>query len=105
MCKRIIEYRFRRFSYSIGYVLKPLNFRFFKNDFSFDGTNFKAEASSKFSHVYVTALGNYRDSPFVTGGNLATYGLKTEILDYGARIWNQADDYPFSIGDRYVKFK
>ena len=49
------------------------------------------------------ALGSYRNSPFVTGGNpSATNGLKTEILNYSLGEWVQADDYPFSNGDRYV---
>ena len=50
-----------------------------------------------FSHWHVNALGSYRNSPFVTGG----YGtLKTEILDYKGKKWNQAEDYPFSKSDR-----
>ena len=63
----------------------------------FDGTRFKYEPSSKFPHYRVLALGSYRNSPFVTGG----YGtLKTEILDYKGKKWNQAEDYPFSKSDR-----
>ena len=70
--------------------------------FSFDGTNFITEASSQYPHYEVWALGNYRNSPFVTGHDSTTNGLKTEILDYEAGEWNQAEDYPFSNGDRYV---
>ena len=66
--------------------------------FSFDGTNFITEASSQYPHFDVWALGNYRNSPFVTGddGSGDGYGLKTEILDYDAGEWNQAEDYPFA---------
>ena len=69
---------------------------------SFDGTNFKSEASSQFPHAYVLALGSYRNSPFVTGQNYETNGLKTEILYYEAGEWRQAADYPFSNKDRCV---
>ena len=62
----------------------------------FNGTSFKPEPSSMFAHDW-TSLGSYRNSPFVTGGFHPTNGLKTEIL--GSK-WNQADDYPFSNGDR-----
>ena len=58
------------------------------------------------------ALGSYRNSPFVTGHHSPTgsnrlvgtplNGLETEILDYEAGKWEQADDYPYSAGDRYV---
>ena len=59
------------------------------------------------------ALGSYRNSPFVTGHHSTRFssklhgletgnGLKTEILDYEAGEWEQADDYPYSTGDRYV---
>ena len=48
------------------------------------------------------ALGSYRNSPFVTGENSATNGLKTEILNYSSEEWEQAGDYPFSNRDRYV---
>ena len=70
--------------------------------FSFNGETFKTEASSKFPHAYVSVLGSYRNSPFVTGHNSETNGLKTEILNYGLGDWEQAVDYPFSNGDRYV---
>ena len=70
------------------------------NFFSFDGTNFKSEASSKFPHLYVLALGSYQNSPFVTGHNSNTDGLKTEILDYEAGEWRQAADFPFSNGNQ-----
>ena len=69
---------------------------------SFNGETFKTEASSKFPHVYVFALGSYRNSPFVTGQQSSTNGLKTEILNYGSGEWEQAGDYPFSNSDRYV---
>ena len=48
------------------------------------------------------ALGSYRNSPFVTGQNSLTNGLKTEILNYGSEEWEPAGDYPFSNRDRYV---
>ena len=48
------------------------------------------------------ALGSYRNSPFVTGHHSSTNGLKTEILNYGSKEWEQAGDYPFSNGNRYV---
>ena len=69
---------------------------------SFNGETFKTEASSKFPHKYVFALGSYQNSPFVTGQDSSTNGLKTEILNYGSEEWVQAGDYPFSNGDRYV---
>ena len=47
-------------------------------------------------------MGSYQNSPFVTGGYSDTVGLKTEILDYDAGQWNNADDYPFSNGDRFI---
>ena len=50
------------------------------------------------------AIGNYKDSPFVTGNHFPTAevnGLKTEILDYGKGIWVEADEYPFSNNNRY----
>ena len=51
------------------------------------------------------ALGSYRNSPFVTGHHTKNKlnGLKTEILAYEAGEWNQALDYPFSNGNRYVQ--
>ena len=74
---------------------------------SFDGTNFQSEPSSIFPHCAVKALGNYRDSPFVTGGRPGHWsrtpvGLQTEILDYATSTWVQTADYPFSNTDQYV---
>ena len=69
---------------------------------SFNGETFKTEASSKFPHAQFSALGSYRNSPFVTGQDSSANGLKTEILNYGLGEWVQARDYPFSHGDRYV---
>ena len=70
---------------------------------SFDGTNFQTEASSLFPHQHVgPALGNYRDSPFITGG---TESLKTEILDYATSTWVQKEDYPFSHTNEYVSYQ
>ena len=81
--------------------LKQAYFDSSKSFFSrFNGTSFKTEPSSKFSHKLVKALGFYRNSPFVTGSHSSTNGLKTEILDYKERKWIQAKDYPFSNGDR-----
>ena len=54
-----------------------------------------------YSH-FLVSLGSYRKSPFVTGNSNSSLGLKTEILDYDAGQWNDADDYPFSNGDRYI---
>ena len=70
--------------------------------FRFNGETFKTEASSKFPHYYVLALGSYRNSPFVTGQYSNTNGLKTEIFDFEAKEWAQFADYPFSNSDRYV---
>ena len=83
--------------------LKNTHFKWLKNFFSFDGTNFKSEASSQFSHYYALALGSYRNSPFVTGENSGTNGLKTEILDYQAGEWKQAAEFPFSNLNRCVQ--
>ena len=68
----------------------------------FNGETIKTEASSKFPHENVYALGSYRNKPFVTGHDSSNNGLKTEILNYGSEEWEQAEDYPFSNGDRYV---
>ena len=47
------------------------------------------------------AMGNYRQSPFITGSNWPDEDkLKTEIFNYEADEWAQADNYPFSNGDR-----
>ena len=69
----------------------------------FDGTTVKTEPSSQFSHQFVGALGSYRKSAFVTGTYHPINGLKTEILDYRAKQWNQVDDFPTSNGDRLYK--
>ena len=61
---------------------------------SYDGTRFQTEASSNFPHHHTGSLGNYKDSPFITGNHPG--GIETEILDYGADTWVQVDDYPFS---------
>ena len=45
-------------------------------------------------------IGSYKNSPFVTGHDSSSNGAKTEILNYGAQEWEQADDYPF--GNRYI---
>merc|ERR1712176_681554 len=65
---------------------------------SFDGATTKPETSSIFPHKTVRALGNYKNSPFVTGHSSSSsgYGLKTEILNYSTSTWVHADDYPFS---------
>ena len=83
-----------------SYVQNKVLSKSLKNFFSFDGTNFKSEASSQFPHLYVLALGSYQNSPFVTGHNSNKIGLKTEILDYGAAKWKQAADFPFSNGNQ-----
>ena len=51
------------------------------------------------------ALGSYKNSPFVTGQDSSTNGLKTEIFDLEAKEWVQFADYPFSNGNRYVDFQ
>ena len=48
------------------------------------------------------ALGSYKNSPFVTGHDSSSNGLKTEILNLGSGEWEQAGDYPFSNGNKYV---
>ena len=70
--------------------------------FSFDGETFKTEASTKFLHQNVMALGSYRNSPFVTGHGSSTNGLKTEILNYKSGTWEEGSEYPFSNGNRYI---
>jgi len=64
---------------------------------SFDGTSITTEVPSTYHHRRVYGLGNYLDSPFVTGSdyNSASY-LKTEILDYDTDTWEVKEDYPFS---------
>ena len=72
---------------------------------SFNGETFKAEASSKFPHANVCALGSYRNSPFVTGQDHWENGLKTEIFNYKyGGVWEQAGDYPFSGGNTYGRY-
>ena len=87
----------RKLSFS---CLGTLNFKYF----SFNGATTKPETPSIFPHKYVRALGNYKNSPFVTGHSSSSsgYGLKTEILNYATSTWVQADDYPFSNTDEYV---
>ena len=67
------------------------------------------EASSKFFHAGVSALGSYKNSPFITGHapsnpfTTSNEGLKTEILDYEDNKWISAKDYPFSApGNQFV---
>ena len=69
---------------------------------SFNGETFKTEASTKFLHQNVMALGSYRNSPFVTGHGSSTNGFKTEILNYKSGNWEEGTEYPFSNGNRYV---
>ena len=76
---------------------------------SFDGTTTKLEASSNLPHADVRALGNYKNSPFVTGDMTykSTHGLKTEIMDYENGEWVQMKDehdYPFA-NERYRDYK
>ena len=73
--------------------------------FSFDGVNFKKEVSTEFRHSSVMALGNYKNSPFVTGDLYSEDGgLRTEILDYENSKWVQAADYQFPDSNRrYVE--
>jgi len=57
----------------------------------------------------VRALGNYKNSPFVTGDMTykSTHGLKTEIMDYENGEWVQMKDehdYPFA-NERYRDYK
>ena len=50
-------------------------------------------------HAYTYALGNYRNSPFITGNfYYAIDGLKTEILNYAGGDWIEGPEYPFSNG-------
>merc|ERR1712176_432648 len=69
---------------------------------SFNGATTKEETPSNVPHRHVRSLGNYKNSPFVTGHDTgsgtgsSTYGLKTEILNYSTSTWVQADDYPYS---------
>ena len=82
--------------------MKKINLSYRNYIPSFNGTAFKTEASSKFPHLNVMALGSYRNLPFVTGHNSPTNGLKTEIFNYGSGEWELTHDYPFSNGNRYV---
>ena len=49
-------------------------------------------SSSNFPHIDIMALGSYKNYPFITG---SINNVKTEIFDYGAGNWLEADDYPF----------
>ena len=85
-------------------AIRKFDFRLqkFINFLSFDGVRFKPEPPTQFSHWLVYALGSYRNSPFVTGSWSST---KTEILNYEAKEWSQAADYPFSDGIRFIQYK
>ena len=71
----------------------------FHQDFTvlsrFDGNSFKEESSSNHPHSRTNVLGVYKGAPFVTG-SYTPANKKTEILDYAAKQWNLAADYPFS---------
>ena len=72
---------------------------------SFDGVTTQLETSSNFPHYRALALGNYRDSPFITGDYTTPSAyLKTEILNYETDTWVEVADYPFST-NRYAKYK
>ena len=71
----------------------------------FNGESFKTEPSSKFPHKYVLALGSYKNSPFVTGQDSSTNGLKTENFNFESKEWAQLADYQFSNGNRYIDFQ
>ena len=86
----------------MSFVSSNANFTYIINFLSFNGETFKTEASTKFLHQNVLALGSYRNSPFVTGHGSSTNGLKTEILNYKSGTWEEAAGYPFSNGNRYV---
>ena len=92
----LILFVIRKLSFS---RLGTLTFIYFR----FNGATTKPETPSNFPHKYVRSLGNYKNSPFVTGhSGSSTYGLKTEILNYSTSTWVQADDYPFSNTAEYV---
>ena len=61
----------------------------------FDGNSFKVESSSNYPHSRTNVLGVYKGAPFITG-SYTPANKKTEILDYAAKQWNHAADYPFS---------
>ena len=86
----------------VNFVLNSLKIFFSSNTFSYDGTTLTTEASSTFPHGKTYALGNYKDSPFITGRDASSSGLKTEILNYQTSTWVEKDDYPFS-SNRFVR--
>ena len=46
------------------------------------------------------ALGNFKNSPFITGSDFSHFGVTTSILNYEKREWLPAADYP--IKPKYV---
>ena len=73
---------------------------------SFDGTTVQGEASSTHQHARVFNMGNYKNSPFVTGHHYPDHnsdnssGFATEIFNYDNNEWVQVQDYPFSTGNQ-----
>ena len=67
------------------------------NNFSFDGENFEAVASSKCAHGLTFGLANYQGSALTTGSEFnSNCYVRTELYDFGNNQWNDAPDYPFS---------
>ena len=84
----------RKFEYKATLAEKILS--------SFDGTTVQREASSTHQHARVFNMGNYKNSPFVTGHHFPddnASGFATEIFNYENSEWVQVQDYPFSTGD------
>ena len=65
--------------------------------FRFDGENFEAAESSKFSHRRTLGMGNYKRRALTTGCNesFSSY-VKTELMDMESLEWSTGPDYPFA---------
>lgn len=79
--------------------------------FSFNGVTFKKEPSTQAGHQNVFALGNFKDSPFITGSDFTYFGVTTSILNYEQGVWLSTwDQTPnhlgpeakYPIGPKYV---
>lgn len=65
--------------------------------FRFDGENFLAAGSSKYSHRRTDGMGNYKNKALTTGceEDFSCY-VKTELMDMETLQWSNGPDYPFA---------
>ena len=54
--------------------------------------------SSQYEHYVSSSLGNYKGSPFVTGGeSIVSQPVKTEVFDSLLQSWRSVADYPIEL--------